>query len=84
VSSRAFQAVKKFHLPRPTLQVVGMAAWRNVREGVIPASGYWIMEENPTATISMAQTFVDANIAALKPSSYGQAGHIHRGARNPA
>jgi pimeloyl-ACP methyl ester carboxylesterase len=33
----------------------------NVREGVIPDSGHWIMEENPTATISMVRAFLDAN-----------------------
>jgi hypothetical protein len=66
------------------LQVVGMDALRNLREGGIPESGCWIMEENPTATISMAQTFLDANIAALKPSYLGQAVDINRGARNAA
>jgi len=32
----------------------------DVREGVIPDSGHWIMEENPTATIAMVRTFLDA------------------------
>ena len=31
----------------------------NVREGVIPGSGHWIMEENPTATIAMVRAFLD-------------------------
>jgi len=34
----------------------------NVREGVIPGSGHWIMEENPTATISMVRAFLDTTI----------------------
>ena len=33
----------------------------NVREGIIPDSGHWIMEENPRATIAMVRGF-------LKPS----------------
>jgi pimeloyl-ACP methyl ester carboxylesterase len=32
----------------------------NVREGVIPDSGHWIMEENPTATIAIVRAFLDA------------------------
>jgi pimeloyl-ACP methyl ester carboxylesterase len=34
----------------------------NVREGVIPDSGHWIMEENPAATIAMVRAFLDENI----------------------
>jgi pimeloyl-ACP methyl ester carboxylesterase len=34
----------------------------NVREGVILGSGHWIMEENPTATISMVRTFFDTKL----------------------
>jgi pimeloyl-ACP methyl ester carboxylesterase len=34
----------------------------NVREGVIPDSGHWIMEENPTATIAMVRSFLDAKV----------------------
>jgi pimeloyl-ACP methyl ester carboxylesterase len=33
----------------------------NVREGIIPDSGHWIMEENPSATISMVRAFLDEN-----------------------
>jgi pimeloyl-ACP methyl ester carboxylesterase len=33
----------------------------NVREGIIPGSGHWIMEENPNATISMVRAFLDTN-----------------------
>ncbi len=32
----------------------------DVREGVIPDSGHWIMEENPTATIAVVRAFLDA------------------------
>jgi pimeloyl-ACP methyl ester carboxylesterase len=32
----------------------------NVQEGVIPDSGHWIMEENPTATITMVRAFLQA------------------------
>jgi pimeloyl-ACP methyl ester carboxylesterase len=41
-------------------QIMRFAA-TNVREGVIPDSGHWIMEENPTATISMVRGFLNAN-----------------------
>jgi len=32
----------------------------NVREGIIPDSGHWIMEENPKATIAIVRDFLDA------------------------
>jgi pimeloyl-ACP methyl ester carboxylesterase len=32
----------------------------NVREGIIPDSGHWIMEENPRATIAMVRAFLEA------------------------
>lgn len=31
----------------------------NVTGGVVPGSGHWIMEENPTATIKLVQEFLD-------------------------
>ena len=31
----------------------------NVREGIIPDSGHWIMEENPTATIAVVRIFLE-------------------------
>jgi len=34
----------------------------NVREGVIPDSGHWIMEENPTATIALIRDFLQAKL----------------------
>ncbi len=30
----------------------------NVQGGVIPASGHWIMEENPAATVAMVMAFL--------------------------
>jgi pimeloyl-ACP methyl ester carboxylesterase len=33
----------------------------DVREGVIPDSGHWIMEENPTATIAMVRNFLGSS-----------------------
>ena len=44
-----------------TMAKVMQFAASNVSEGVIPDSGHWIMEENPTATISMVRAFLDAN-----------------------
>jgi pimeloyl-ACP methyl ester carboxylesterase len=32
----------------------------NVRDGVIPDPGHWIMEENPRATITMVRAFLEA------------------------
>jgi pimeloyl-ACP methyl ester carboxylesterase len=33
----------------------------DVTEGEVPGSGHWIMEENPTATVSMVRAFLDAH-----------------------
>jgi pimeloyl-ACP methyl ester carboxylesterase len=30
----------------------------DVTEGIIPDSGHWIMEENPTATSAMVRSFL--------------------------
>jgi pimeloyl-ACP methyl ester carboxylesterase len=35
------------------------AAADNVTEGVVPASGHWIMEENPKGTIALVRPFLD-------------------------
>ena len=35
------------------------AAATDVTDGVIPDSGHWIMEENPTATIAIVRAFLD-------------------------
>jgi pimeloyl-ACP methyl ester carboxylesterase len=45
-----------------TMATIMQFAASNVHEGVIPDSGHWIMEENPTATISMVRAFLDTNI----------------------
>jgi pimeloyl-ACP methyl ester carboxylesterase len=34
----------------------------NVREAVIPDSGHWIMEENPTATIALVRDFLQTRL----------------------
>jgi pimeloyl-ACP methyl ester carboxylesterase len=44
-----------------TMAKIMQFAASNVREGVIPDSGHWIMEENPTATISMVRAFLSTN-----------------------
>lgn len=41
-----------------TMAVVMRAAATDVREGIIPASGHWIMEENPQATITLVRDFL--------------------------
>ncbi len=43
-----------------TMADVMRFAASNVREGVIPDSGHWIMEENPAATISMVRGFLNS------------------------
>ena len=44
-----------------TMAKIMQFAATNVRGGVIPDSGHWIMEENPIATISMVRAFLDTN-----------------------
>jgi pimeloyl-ACP methyl ester carboxylesterase len=44
----------------PMMATVMRAAGTNVTEGVVPASGHWIMEENPTATVTMVAAFLNA------------------------
>jgi pimeloyl-ACP methyl ester carboxylesterase len=43
------------------MATVMRAAATDVREGVIPGSGHWIMEENPQATIAMVRNFLAGN-----------------------
>jgi len=45
-----------------TMADVMRHAASNVRAGVIPDSGHWIMEENPAATIAMVRSFLDAKV----------------------
>src|SRR5262249_3370688 len=66
------QFLAKGKLPMPVLAIGGEKSFgatmatimrfaaSNVHEDVIPASGHWIMEENPAATISKVRTFLDA------------------------
>jgi pimeloyl-ACP methyl ester carboxylesterase len=68
------QFLAKGKLPMPVLAIGGERSFgttmgkimqfadSNVREGVIPDSGHWIMEENPAATIVMVRAFLDAKI----------------------
>jgi pimeloyl-ACP methyl ester carboxylesterase len=43
-----------------TMAEIMRFAATDVREGIIPDSGHWIMEENPTATIAVVRAFLDA------------------------
>jgi pimeloyl-ACP methyl ester carboxylesterase len=47
-----------------TMATVMRAAATDVREGIIPKSGHWIMEENPQATIALVRSFLVGNEAA--------------------
>jgi pimeloyl-ACP methyl ester carboxylesterase len=42
-----------------TMAAVMRAAATDVREGIIPESGHWIMEENPQATITLVRGFLE-------------------------
>ncbi|MDP9628777.1 UNVERIFIED_ORG: pimeloyl-ACP methyl ester carboxylesterase [Ensifer adhaerens] len=44
----------------PTMAVVTRFAANNVTEVVIPASGHWLMEEQPEATVKAIRSFLDA------------------------
>jgi len=44
----------------PMMATVMRAAALNVTEGVIPDSGHWIMEENPTATVTRVVAFLES------------------------
>lgn len=43
----------------PMMATVMRAAADNVQEGIVPASGHWIMEENPQATTAIVRAFLD-------------------------
>jgi pimeloyl-ACP methyl ester carboxylesterase len=45
-----------------TMAEIKRFAASNVREGVIPNSGHWIMEENPMATIAIVPAFLDLKL----------------------
>jgi pimeloyl-ACP methyl ester carboxylesterase len=72
VDNKAFLARGKLMMPvlaiggeksfgKTMAEVMHFAAV-NVREGVIPNSGHWIMEENPTATIAMVRDFLQSQL----------------------
>jgi len=42
-----------------TMAAVMRSGATNVTEGVVPASGHWIMEENPDATVKLVRGFLD-------------------------
>jgi pimeloyl-ACP methyl ester carboxylesterase len=46
----------------PMMATVMRAAAENVQEGIVPDSGHWIMEENPTATIKLVRDFLESSI----------------------
>jgi pimeloyl-ACP methyl ester carboxylesterase len=41
------------------MATVMRAAASNVTEGIVPESGHWIMEENPTATVKLVRAFLE-------------------------
>jgi len=43
----------------PAMAAVMRSTAANVEEGIVPASGHWIMEENPAATTRMVRTFLE-------------------------
>lgn len=43
-----------------TMADVMRFAASNVQGAIVPDSGHWIMEENPTATVKLVRTFLDA------------------------
>ena len=70
IDNQAFLAKGKLAMPvlavggeksfGTTMAEIMRFAASDVREGVIPDSGHWIMEENPDATIAMVRGFLDA------------------------
>jgi pimeloyl-ACP methyl ester carboxylesterase len=68
IDNKAFVAAGKLEMPvlalggeksfGLTMAAVMRFAASNVQEGVVPDSGHWIMEENPTATIALVRPFV--------------------------
>ncbi|HTC25084.1 MAG TPA: alpha/beta hydrolase, partial [Gemmatimonadales bacterium] len=68
IDDKAFVAQGKLTMPvlalggeksfGPMMATVMRAAATSVTEGVVPQSGHWIMEENPTATIKLVTDFL--------------------------
>jgi pimeloyl-ACP methyl ester carboxylesterase len=70
LDNKAFMAKGKLAMPvlavggeksfGPMMATVMRFAASDVREGVVPDSGHWIMEENPKATVTLVRAFLDA------------------------
>jgi pimeloyl-ACP methyl ester carboxylesterase len=68
IDNKAFVAKGKLAMPvlaiggeksfGPMMATVMRAAATNVTEAVVPHSGHWVMEENPTATIKLVADFL--------------------------
>jgi pimeloyl-ACP methyl ester carboxylesterase len=66
--NRAFLAQGRLKMPilaiggeksfGPMMATVMRASADDVTEGIVPGSGHWIMEENPTATITLVRDFL--------------------------
>jgi hypothetical protein len=53
-----------------TMAVVMRAAATHVKEGVVPESGHWIIEEGPQATVALVRTFLESEAQARLTSSH--------------
>ena len=68
IDNKAFVANGKLAMPvlavggeksfGPMMATVMRAAANNVTEAIVPSSGHWVMEENPTATIKLTTDFL--------------------------
>lgn len=68
IDNRAFLAQGRLKMPilavggeksfGPTMAAVMRAAGDDVTQGIVPDSGHWIMEENPSATIKLVRDFI--------------------------
>ena len=71
IDNKAFLAQGKLTMPvlaiggeaafGPMMATVMRFAATNVHEAIIPASGHWIMEENPSATIKLVTDFLKSS-----------------------
>jgi pimeloyl-ACP methyl ester carboxylesterase len=69
IDNKAFVAQGKLTMPvlavggdksfGPTMAIVMRAAATDVHELVIAASGHWLMEEQPVATVAAVRAFLD-------------------------
>jgi pimeloyl-ACP methyl ester carboxylesterase len=68
IDNKAFVAQGKLKMPvlavggeksfGPEMAVVMRSAATNVEEAIVPGSGHWTMEENPSATIALVINFL--------------------------